>query len=220
MFDTVATQEPKIARKRMLNREQALEAVLFFHGLFDGTTEAGLAAGSVRRGKPFVNDVEYVVRPKMGSATAQDGLFEVPVEVDLFDQRLSGLIEAGNVVRYDLIELEGGGTRAAPWGQFWKKLDVGGIPFDIFIVPEAEKWGRQLVTRTGPWEFSKALVTSRMDGGFKPMGVECRDGGVYTSGGELIPTPSERDYFDVLEVPWIEPEERDQWREILNRRAA
>lgn len=202
-----AELEPVISKKRPMDRDRAAQVHEQLTGLLYGSFDEMVIAGSFRRGRAFVNDVEEVVRPRFDE------------DVNLLERRIAELVACGELVKPDLLQLDTGETRAAPWGEAYKRLHLGDVPIDLFIVPDPDCWGRQLVTRTGPWDFSKALVTPRGMYGFKPIGLECRDGGVFTQGGERIPVRSEREYFDVLEVKWLEPEERDRWQEILGRKA-
>lgn len=179
-------------------------------------------AGSVRRGKASVKDIELVIIPKLTRV-------EVPAiagQMDLFgnmvggkpasvridshlDQRLDDLAAMGQIFKVRPSTHDKG-----KWGerqkQFWVKHrlngTVGYIPVELYIVRPPAQWGAILTIRTGPSEFSKALmgyIDSMTD--FK----EFRGRLVRKDDQTIeIETPEERDYFKVLGLRWMPPEKR------------
>jgi hypothetical protein len=107
-------------------------------------------AGSVRRHEPFVGDIEVV-------AIAQHlgGMFPGQLGHSLLEIRLENLVGRGKL-------LDGGLN--GPRQKRFAVPAVAGLMLDLFIVPP-EEWGVQLAIRTGPAEFSRALVTQRAYGG-------------------------------------------------------
>lgn len=160
-------------------------------------------AGSLRRSAGDVDarisDLEIVAIPKPVKLR-----FGVAAErqVNALESMLLDLIQAG-AIRRNPPDL----ARYA-WGDRYKKfwIDVAGGWFqvDLFLA-DARNWGAIYTIRTGPWEFSRALVTHIR---YKTPYVQ--DGGYLRvqATGEIVPVASERDYFAASGVQWIEPAQR------------
>lgn len=152
-------------------------------------------AGSIRRQKPEVSDVEIVLIPK-------------PVG-DLFGYPLFG---AARIT--DALALEG--YELTKNGEFFKQARVpnGTVMFDVFITTPA-KWGVVYTIRTGSADFSHWLVTSRHHGGALPSNMQVKDGRLYLGDVKTpLDTPEEADFFKQIGVDWIPPELRieGRWR--------
>lgn len=170
-------------------------------------------AGSVRRKKPDnIKDIEFVCVPNKIS----------PVH-NLFGER-----------QYDHVALEYVITQLGyvyTAGERLKKVRVDGVNVEIYICFPPAQWGVIYTIRTGPWQFSQWCVTQRNLGGQLPSHLYVKSGAVWEGGervmqddgegdvkwiwqgGEIIPTPEERDFFKILELDWIEPWNRDaKWR--------
>jgi DNA polymerase/3'-5' exonuclease PolX len=156
-------------------------------------------AGSVRRGEPFVHDVELVAIPKLvkvadlfGTETASYSM----LDAELHRHYLS--------------------NRQIKGGEKYKQFALPeGINLDLFITTP-EQWGWIFVLRTGHRDFNKWLVTPRRHGGALPGYIKSRDGWL-TNGNGPIKTAEESDVFRVLGVEWIEPayrctEHREMWK--------
>ena len=147
-------------------------------------------AGSVRRRKPWVRDIEIVLEPRVYE---QPDLFGRQVQVldalDDFPWRKWGQ-PVKNGPRYKQLRLH----RPA-------------IKVDLFIVRPPAQFGYLFALRTGPAAFSRALVTPRRYGGLMPDDLQAR-GGAYLRRGEVVPTPLESDVFDLLGLEWVPPWER------------
>lgn len=143
-------------------------------------------AGSLRRKKPEVGDIELIAIPKFGV-----DLFGNVTEEHLLDsvdwERFGKVIKAGH--KYKQIEL------------------YQGINLDLFIVTPPAQFGVQFVIRTGPADFSKRFVTSKKFGGLLPSVFRVQDGAIW-SNNHVIETPEEADVFHVIGLPFIEPEKR------------
>lgn len=153
-------------------------------------------AGSVRRRKPDVGDIEIVVEPKMNNA--QIGMF---TGVDFPDEpapKVSALtrefVATLGVIKKD--------------GERYKQITMPeGINLDLFVVLPPAQWGVIFTIRTGPADFSHWLVTPKRQGGALPANLRVKDGALW-NGDELIPTPYETDFFDAIGLEWIDPELR------------
>jgi len=173
-------------------------------------------AGSIRRGKPQVGDIELVAIPSVVHAVQRD-LFGEVVTVqarDLLGERLEELAQLRAISR-----TPPDGARPA-WGERMRKfwLAAGGqvAQVDLFLATP-ENWGAIYCIRTGPAAFSQALVTHlKLRTPYRQQ-----DGAlVVEATGELVPVPEEADYFRLAGVPVIPPAERTagQLHRLLTRR--
>jgi DNA polymerase/3'-5' exonuclease PolX len=145
-------------------------------------------AGSIRRRKPIIGDIELVVVPKM------------LVQRDLF----------GNVAHREsmLDEYIRHKYQVVLGADRYKKLLIrDDLTCDLFIQPDPATWGVNFALRTGSAEFSSWLVADRQKGGAKPGHLQVRDALLWC-GNQVIPTLEEKDFFKALGIRFIEPEER------------
>lgn len=149
-------------------------------------------AGSIRRGKPDVKDIELAAIPKPGR--------------DMFGEiDLDGPTALDAVLNKHIIDR---GGYLIKGGRRYKQFHLSeGINLDFFLVLPPAQFGVIFAIRTGPADFSRWLVTPRSKGGALPSHCRVKDGGVYDETG-LIPMPEEQDFFDLLGVEWIEPSVR------------
>lgn len=156
-------------------------------------------AGSIRREKEIVGDIEIVCIPRR------------EYDTDLFNQR-------GDLHKNELFEAEdwAEGIRwikpntsvvvdwlLDPAGKYWRGLIEKKIPLDIFLV-EADNWGIQYLIRTGSADFSKRVVTALR----YQKNLPVYDGFVHDAAGQIVPTPTEESVFDLLGWQFIDPKER------------
>jgi len=154
-------------------------------------------AGSIRREKDEVKDIELVCQPSpenevkfysMRDAMDRDGFWRLTQDCcngPRFFQREK------------FAEAEG------QW-----------IKFDVFVVLPPAQWGVILAIRTGSSEFNQRIMNR-----LPKKGLRCADGQLFRvekSPGlfgdqedlVLIPTPEETDYFAAIGMEWIEPKDR------------
>jgi DNA polymerase/3'-5' exonuclease PolX len=144
-------------------------------------------AGSIRRRKPEVGDIEIVCMPRQS------------FDSDLFGSgrpfRDGGFIHAcGQIGR-----IRKGCLRTGKYMQFGTNE---GIDVDLFTA-RPENWGLIYALRTGSAEFSHRVLAS----GWSRRGYISKDG-MLTQRGEPVPVLSERELFDLAGVKWVEPELR------------
>lgn len=143
-------------------------------------------AGSIRRRKQEIGDIELVVIPRF-----IPDMFGVPGPdhaLDLVDwTRFGRLIKGGHKLKQ--IEL------------------LEGLNLDLFIVTPPASWGLIFLLRTGPEEYSRNLVTKRNEGGLLPSNMEVKLGALWRN-GKVLETPEEGDVFREIGLPYVEPEER------------
>lgn len=166
-------------------------------------------AGSIRRGKPEVKDIEIVAQPRI---TALQDIFGTVVDV----------VSALNGINFDALGL------VVKKGPRYKKISLKeGISLDLFIVMPPATWGVIFALRTGPDEWSKWAVTRRAMGGGLPTDMRVDDGRVLRGGravvaetglvtgyvgGDPVPTPEEADFLRLVGCADAPPSERRaQW---------
>lgn len=144
-------------------------------------------AGSIRRRKPEVKDIELVAIPKVREERDLFGeLLDTISELDEFDWSSYGeIIKNGS--KYKQI-------RTFPL-----------INLDLFIVLPPAQWGVIFAIRTGPADYSRWLVTQQRYGGAMPAGYFVQEGQLWGPHG-IIPTPEESDFFAeiglICPLPW------------------
>lgn len=172
-------------------------------------------AGSIRRKKPDVKDIEIVAIPKMEVATVEDE------SCDLFGNSPQ-LIQSINKLHLWATQMSGirwiktGTPSIVDWqpkteGKYWRGLIDDEIKLDLFLA-RPENFGVIFVIRTGSAQFTTALVTYA-----RRIGMPVQDG-MLTRGGKSLDTFEERDVFRILKLDYVEPPDRVGWESI--RRSA
>lgn len=151
-------------------------------------------AGSTRRRKSEIGDIEFVAVPKLASGRIVD-LFGNAELVNLLDRRVYCF------AAQDAIELIKDGPK---YKKFLLKKESVGV--DLFITTPPQ-WGYILSLRTGPSEFNERWNTQRNKGGLLPSQYRF-EGGWLWCGDQRIDTPDEKEFFDLIGIGWIEPEQR------------
>lgn len=154
-------------------------------------------AGSLRRGKPEVGDIELLFIPQ--TATRPDGLFDTR-NVDVADEVIDGLLKKGILAPRPNV------NGSFTWGPR-NKLAIHvptGIPVDLFGTSE-ENWFVSLVIRTGSKETNLALTTGAQKQNASLRAYGC---GVTWSDGTTTRATSEQHVFEMCRVPYKEPEHR------------
>jgi DNA polymerase/3'-5' exonuclease PolX len=164
-------------------------------------------AGSIRRCKPEVKDVEIVAVPLWTEEPDPADLFgEQKVRVNrLFAEwsQSCGIrwIKTGTP---DIVD-----WHVKPDGKYWRGLLPSGLKLDLFLT-EPGNFGLQYVIRTGSADFSRELVTWARD----RAGTPAREGWLRDAAGEPIPTPTELSVFHALGLAWVWPSERVDGRSL------
>ena len=155
-------------------------------------------AGSLRRGKSEVGDIEILFEPRM--STRPDGLFDTRI-ISVADEAIEQLLHGG----YFAKRPNKNGVFA--WGES-NKLAIhtaSGIPVDLFSTSE-EKWWTALVIRTGSKETNLRLTTgaNKLNRTLNAYGYGTTD----RKTGETTRATSEQDVFELCGVPYLEPKDR------------
>lgn len=166
-------------------------------------------AGSIRRGRPEVKDIELVAVPRMQSEKTTEGLFAEEVQVNLLYRWAK---------RSRINWIKPGTSQIVPWqpkpdGKYWRALLPTGIKLDLFIADPAN-FGLIFAIRTGSAEFTTALVTHA-----NRVGLPSVDGYLTRDGGR-VETPEERDVFELLGLEWIDPTLRHSFNSLVRRGGA
>lgn len=166
-------------------------------------------AGSVRRGKESPKDLEIIGIP----------IRQEYQHMDLFGP--TGDVETRNLM--DAFAPPEG-FRMLRNGTLYKQAEhlETGLRIDIFLGTE-RNWGGLLTIRTGPRDFSQALVTLarrrglQVSGGYyihrHPTKLDENGKAIPCQFGDecamILPTPEEGDFFRALGIAWAEPGYRD-----------
>jgi DNA polymerase/3'-5' exonuclease PolX len=158
-----------------------------------------IVAGSLRRRKADVGDVEILFVPKFGMVTGPGSLFAE--HGNMADCAIAHLVE----LRVLAPRLSKTGSAAmGPKNKLMVHLGSD-IPVDLFTATEAN-WWNYLVCRTGGAENNVMIAQRAREQGYKwnPYGA----GFTRLRDGERIPMTSERQVFEFLSIPYLDPWER------------
>lgn len=157
-------------------------------------------AGSLRRRRPEVGDIEIVAIPRIGERQVPIGqgdlfLAGVQAEVRLYNalwEHLDGQAESGRI-------------RYSKRGDKYRQFTLEGVQVDLFTA-EPGNWGWIYLIRTGSADFSHGVA-----GALNGRGYESALGYIRKrsqSIGEPIETPEESDVFRLAGMAWVPPEKR------------
>ncbi len=138
-------------------------------------------AGSIRRKKAEVKDIEIVAIPK-------------PYEHGLFENGLAAIVNQWEKVKGEMI-----------YGKvkYTQRVLPTGIKLDLFFA-QPGNWGLIYAIRTGSADYSHRILAS----GWVKRGYKSIEGYIH-SGDRRIETPEEEDLFKIANVRWTEPKYRE-----------
>ena len=153
-------------------------------------------AGSLRRKKLWVGDIEIVAIPKIRTEATTDLFGEVvsTSKVSQVDELLARVP----------VTLHKNGGKYKAFSIEWQPGYM--FKVDLFL-PDRDTWGYTYLVRTGSADFSKRFVTARAYGGCKPDEFTISEARVWRNGA-AISLPEEIDLFHAFDLEWIEPENR------------
>ncbi len=157
-------------------------------------------AGSIRRRKAQVKDVEMVVVPKYELRQQANFLFAQTEPVNLLYERWARDTKDVEWIKPATHEIVRWPIK--PEGKYWRGLLPSGMKLDLFLV-SPENWGIQLLIRTGSAEFSQGVMTVA-----KRIGKPCVNGFLQSSEGNDSFTFEERDAFEILGLDYVDPSKR------------
>ena len=135
-------------------------------------------AGSIRRKKSEVKDIEIVAIPK-------------PYNTGLFENGIATIVNRWPKVKGEL-----------PC-KYTQRILPEGIKLDLFFA-EFENWGLIFAIRTGSAEYSHKILAT----GWVKAGYISKKGYLYTNNKKII-VSEERYLFQIIGVPYIEPQYRN-----------
>lgn len=171
-------------------------------------------AGSIRRMKPLIGDIELVAVP------------ETIEQQDLFGD--SGRTTSELWLKLDRLLKQGQIFHSTPkrWGKKMRTFQIQTkqrrtYKVDLFTCFK-ENWGNTLLIRTGSKEFSRWMVSQKKLGGALPDDVFHRDNRLFRIGdteNEPLPMFTEKDWFDLCNLPFIPPEYREdeKWLKVISK---
>jgi DNA polymerase/3'-5' exonuclease PolX len=143
-------------------------------------------AGSIRRQRPTIGDLEVVCIPRR----VLTGLFGDAQEVD------PGFCDAVN---------QWPKVKGEPTGKYTQRLLPSGLKLDLFM-PATENWGLIFSVRTGSARFSAQVLGRR----WAQLGYKSVEGRLTrVRDGMVIPIWEERDLFTLLRLSYVEPPARE-----------
>lgn len=157
-------------------------------------------AGSLRRHKPDVGDIEILYIPFIRTGPNPADLFGT-LQVNLADRRIHEL-EAARI-----LERRKNALGRESFGELNKLVRhvVSGIPVDLFTATQ-ENWFNYLVCRTGPAELNARIATEAQRIGWKWNPYGC--GFTALDNGQVAKVECEKDVFDFVGIPYEEPFKR------------
>lgn len=189
----------------------------------------GAIAGSVRREKPEVKDIEVVIVPKWETVPDPDDLFgERSLDVNLLHKFAQSEDRLSAALGFPMRWIKPGTRHIEPWhvkpeGKYWRGYLPGreeegarggeGVKVDVFLTTP-QNFGAILLIRTGSRDFSEAVAIHA-----KRVGYRFDDGELWR-GQVNIPTPDEATVFEHLALEWVEPRDRHGLEQVRNRAAS
>lgn len=172
--------------------------------MMDRGCERLIIAGSIRRQKPTVGDIEILYVPRLVPAKQSLDLF-APAFDNMADQEIAALEAGGFLTRR--LNINGSET----FGPKIKLMEhaESGIPVDLFATTVASWWS-YLVCRTGPKESNIAICEAAKRKGWKWSPFVGFERFITGDAGETetyYPT-SEKDVFDFAGLQYHEPRRR------------
>lgn len=153
-------------------------------------------AGSIRRRKEMVGDIEIVMIPKLSRAIDMFGEKTGPY-MDSIDKGIQSYIDCESVPgTHALVKLNDGSKYIKLHEQL---VDV---QIDLFVIRKPAQWGPIISIRTGSAEFSKQLVIA-----LRKQNLRCEDGRVLDENDNQIDCPEEINFFRAagrkMIAPWL-----------------
>lgn len=158
-------------------------------------------AGSIRRRKPDVGDVEILAIPEWMEAIKAENLFGELEMISCLDHGVQKVIDMG------FLKFRLNSKGAVTNGEQIKLLKhvESGIPVDIFVTGY-KSWWNYLVCRTGPSKSNINICKKAKEFGLK---WEPYSSGFLVVGtGERIHCESEQKVFETVEIPYRSAEFR------------
>jgi DNA polymerase/3'-5' exonuclease PolX len=180
--------------------------------LLEPACETIVVAGSLRRRRPFVSDIELVAKPRLEEVRSSEaGLFDAVERIDVRDRTeelIGELLETGTLTLRDVERHRADGSIDVVTlnGPRHKALAYRDVPVDLFVVRPPAQFGCVLTIRTGPADWSQELVTR-----IQKYSRRVEDGRLLRM-GQPVATPDEASFLRECGQAWVEPRERSAAR--------
>ena len=163
-------------------------------------------AGSLRRRKEMVGDIEIVYLPKTTQVKNPEALFgDEVMTVNAADLVIQELMDKGSLVKRTNV------NGSHMWGEK-NKFAVAvktGIPVDFFAADE-RNWANLLVCRTGGAKMNTEIAVRANTMGYKWNPYGSGFNRIFKGTGEAryVVIHTEQDVFRFVGLPYMEPHER------------
>ena len=157
-----------------------------------------VVAGSLRRRKPDVGDVEILYIGKTEVRQDPADMF-ASITVNLAEEAIAALEKSGALERRKNVN---GSEMFGPKNKLMRHRATG-LPVDLFAAT-TENWHNYLVCRTGPAASNTRICMAAQERGWKwnPYGAG------FSRDGEIRAMASEEEVFAFVGLPYAPPEER------------
>jgi len=178
-----------------MNLQEAIKLGDILTGEMQPFCERVMVAGSVRRRRPEVNDIDIVAIPKTNMERFVEGWFKGPIHLvsadAIWESMIKNLIDTFHAV------VERKGPKLVT-------LKVAGTSVDIYRATP-ETWGVLLLIRTGSAQHNMKLCSRALNMGLQLSAAE----GVLAD-GRVIASRTEEEIFRALNMAYVPPEERGE----------
>lgn len=154
------------------------------------------AVGSLRRRRPTVGDIEFLVEPAVEVADLFGTLTPVVAPIRAVLEQLGRWVKGADRMM-----------------QVSDLLGRPGLTCEVYLVHPPAQWGSQLAIRTGPSDLGKLAVTLMHHHGLR----EQRGHVIEVRTGNVLPTPTEEDFFRLAGLPCWPPAKRDELIQRIQR---
>lgn len=157
-----------------------------------------IVAGSLRRRRPTVGDVEILYICRTETRPNPEDMFGT-LTVNLADEMIAALEKEGVLERRTNVN---GSEMYGPKNKLMRHRATG-LPVDLFAATP-ENWWNYLVCRTGPADSNTRICMAAQARGWKwnPYGVG------FSRDGETRAMQSEEEVFAFVGLPYAKPEHR------------
>ena len=191
------------ASKRKFARSVALNVAREICNALKPATERLIVAGSLRRGRPEVGDVEILYVPRSGIVTPPGEMFG---RIGNLADEVIARLESG-----DVLARRRNVNGSEMFGALNKLMvhKATGVPVDLFAATEAN-WWNYLVCRTGPADSNTRICMAAQQRGWKwnPYGSGFSRAAALSGEREEYQVTSEEDVFRFVGMPFAEPSSR------------
>jgi len=204
LHDTFNTCSPETGAKPRWPYDVALAIADELLKTLEPACERIVIAGSLRRRKPDVGDIELLYVPAVETQRDPNDMF-ASREINLADEVIRYLEAVGDLERRKNVK---GSEVFGPKNKLLRHRRSG-INVDLFAATQ-ENWFNYLVCRTGPAESNLQIAMRARERGWKwnPYGVGFSRGGPLSGGADVHAVHSEREVFEFVGLPYAEPWER------------